>query len=106
MRNRAPVMIGERSLESYIRRPPEELYDLEADPDEVRNLADEPDHAALLAELRTRMEHWQRETADPWLYRDGVSVRAVSHHLEQGLVLPDRFDFDIHHPKTDGRGGS
>ena len=33
-------------------KPPEELYDLQTDPDEVRNLVDSPEHQAVLEELR------------------------------------------------------
>ena len=96
MRRADPVMIGARSLEDYVHRPAEELYDLRSDPDETRNLAGDADHAVLLAKLRSELEDWQRATDDPWLFRDGISVRAVRHHLEQGLELPDRFDFDWH----------
>ena len=39
-------------------RPAEELYDLQADPLESRNLADEPGHAARAAELRAELERW------------------------------------------------
>jgi arylsulfatase A-like enzyme len=35
------------------RKPPEELYDLESDPDEVRNLAGSSAHREILDELRT-----------------------------------------------------
>ena len=98
MRNRDPVQIGERSLEAYVHRPPEELYDLENDPAEVHNLADSADHRPLLLELRVAMEDWQHATDDPWLYRDGISVGAVRHHIEAGLALPDRFDFDVQSP--------
>lgn len=94
IRRTDPVMIGQRALADYIRRPAEELYDLETDPLEVVNLASDPDHAARLAGFRDRLERWQRETRDPWLYRDGMSVMAVEHHLKAGLHLPDRFDFD------------
>lgn len=45
-------------------RPPEELYDLVADPHEVRNLADDPAYASTLAELRHRLEGWMEETND------------------------------------------
>jgi uncharacterized sulfatase len=41
------------------RKPPEELYDLQADPDEVDNLVDSPEHQAVLKELRQA----QREQA-------------------------------------------
>lgn len=99
IRNREPVLIGQRPLKDYVRRPPEELYDLDADPAEVRNLASEPVYQERLRECRAAMEQWQRETDDPWLYRDGISVRAVRHHLDAGLTLPDRFDFD---PETPG----
>ncbi|UUP15927.1 sulfatase family protein [Nitratireductor thuwali] len=104
MRNREPVMIGRRPLKAYIERPPEELYDLESDPEEVENLATDPSHARLLAEMRSLMEDWQRDTGDPWLYRDGISLRAVTHHVEAGLSLPDRYDFDVDDPGN-GRNG-
>ncbi len=45
-------------------RPPEELYDVEADEHEVRNLADDPAYAANLIELRQRLDTWMEETGD------------------------------------------
>ena len=39
----------------------EELYDMEADPNESKNLAVQPDHAAVLSELRTRWEQYRRD---------------------------------------------
>jgi uncharacterized sulfatase len=42
-------------------KPPEELFDLQSDPDEVVNLADSPDHAPIKMKLRAaQMEHAQR----------------------------------------------
>src|SRR6185503_2025280 len=43
---------------------PEELYDLEADPFEVRNLAADPAHEATLKEMRGRLDRWMEETGD------------------------------------------
>ena len=45
-------------------RPAEELYDLEADPYEIENLADDPAHADVLSELRTAMDERLRELGD------------------------------------------
>ncbi|MDR3637590.1 MAG: sulfatase [Isosphaeraceae bacterium] len=45
-------------------RPREELYDLQADPDEVRNLAADPAHRSTLEELRVRLDHWIDQTGD------------------------------------------
>jgi arylsulfatase A-like enzyme len=52
----------------YIQYPghPEyvELFDLAADPDEKRNLAGDPGHARVLAELRERCSRTIRELLD------------------------------------------
>lgn len=45
-------------------RPPEELYDLQTDPHELDNLADDPKHAATLTELRQRLDDWMEATND------------------------------------------
>ncbi|CAI7584920.1 unnamed protein product [Penicillium crustosum] len=92
------IMIGERKLKDYFFRAPEELYDLENDPNEVNNLVKDPEHAAVLEDLRTRLETWQRRTEDPWLYRDGVSTWFVRYHFPAGLKIPDRLDFDAEQP--------
>jgi arylsulfatase A-like enzyme len=43
---------------------PPVLYDLVADPEETRNLAADPAHAALLSEARARMLDWRLRHAD------------------------------------------
>jgi N-sulfoglucosamine sulfohydrolase len=47
-----------------IPRATEELYDLEADPDETVNLATDPRFAGSLGELRRALADWGRETGD------------------------------------------
>ncbi|KAL4868253.1 alkaline-phosphatase-like protein [Aspergillus spectabilis] len=93
-----PVKIGERPLKAYIQRLPEELYDLVEDPTETVNLATEPVHRDLLLKLRAELEEWQRQTNDPWLFRDGVSLFEMQGHIEAGLEIPDRFDFIVSAP--------
>ena len=45
-------------------KPTEELYDLQADPDEVNNLVESPEHQAKLKELRKAQQDWCREIRD------------------------------------------
>lgn len=57
---------GNRSVAAYVNRPRIELYDLEADPHELVNLAERSEHAELLADLTSRIRAWQEKTRDPW----------------------------------------
>lgn len=45
-------------------RPAEELYDLEDDPHETENLAQDPEYADVLDELRTAMDEWMEDIDD------------------------------------------
>lgn len=49
-----------------LRGPGEELYDLDADPHEIQNLAasNRPDHREALVRLRAAMDTWITETGD------------------------------------------
>ena len=46
------------------QRPGEELYDLDKDPHEVRNLAADPAHREILEDLRGKLGTWMEETGD------------------------------------------
>jgi uncharacterized sulfatase len=52
-------------------KPAEELYDLQADPDEVNNLAASSEHAAKLKELRKAQQDWCRSIRDVGFLPEG-----------------------------------
>lgn len=69
---RGDKMMGQRTVDGYLHRPREELYDIEKDPLELKNVAGESAYADVLQDLRTRLRAWQQATDDPWtiLYRE------------------------------------
>jgi N-sulfoglucosamine sulfohydrolase len=53
---------------ALMRQPPEfELYDLQQDPFEFRNLAEDSEHGKTLIALQQKLTAWRRETNDPLL---------------------------------------
>jgi N-sulfoglucosamine sulfohydrolase len=57
-------------------RPREELYDLEADPWEIRNLAGSPEHQQVLERLRDVLDTWIVETNDQGRIPEDPSIAA------------------------------
>ena len=66
-------------------RPAEELYDLDADPNESINLAEDPKLAGVLSGLRRSLSEWGRQTED----------------VLPGKLTPDEFDRETGEPLPD-----
>ena len=66
---RGEKIYGQRTIEAYIHRPKFELYDLENDPHEIKNLADDPKDAKVLKELKDKIKAFQKRTGDPWILK-------------------------------------
>jgi arylsulfatase A-like enzyme len=54
---------AQKSWFSYTR-PPEELYDVKADPFQIKNLVNDPSMKEVLADMRKRHEEWTLKTND------------------------------------------
>lgn len=83
------VRTATAKLVLYGGKPYGELYDLEADPDELINLFDEPERRSLRAELTELLAHWSIDAAEPrfrqlerptnkgaydWVFKDDAEV--------------------------------
>lgn len=55
------------------KRPAEELYDLRQDPDQLRNVALDPDYAVPRKDLSARLMRILTETGDPRIQGDGLT---------------------------------
>jgi len=79
-------------------KPAEELYDLETDPHEVRNLAASLAHQDVLARMRLALERWQQDTGDVGLVPEadlrermrpgGVWVKVASPSIAETTPRP------------------
>jgi N-sulfoglucosamine sulfohydrolase len=63
------ALYGKRKVKDFVQRPRYELYDLTADPHEVKNLADDPKHAAVLKNIQDKLKAFQERTGDPWVVK-------------------------------------
>jgi N-sulfoglucosamine sulfohydrolase len=62
-------MYAGRSIEDYVHRPRFELYNLENDPWETRNLSANPAFAGELERLKKKLKAFQERTDDPWIMK-------------------------------------
>jgi len=76
----------------FERRPVEELYDIEADPHGVQNLAADPAHAATLADMRQRLQARVKHLADLSFYPESYMVE---HALGDGIAFGQAHSKDI-----------
>jgi N-sulfoglucosamine sulfohydrolase len=68
----------------YVHRPAVELYDLQNDPYELKNLADEPEQKPTLARLRAALDAWMKQQGD-----EGAKTEMeAKEHQGSGLVKP------------------
>ncbi len=67
IRERGESMIGPRTVDQFLHRPRLELYDLENDPWETRNLAADPAHRDRVEAMATALVERLGEQGDPWL---------------------------------------
>ena len=58
---------GRRSVTDYLERPEFELFNMADDPYETVNLAFDPEHTGILAEMKERIKYYQEKTGDPWI---------------------------------------
>ena len=66
--------------------PPEELYDLEADPYEIRNLAtsDDPKHRVTIERLRDVLARWIETTDDQGRFPEPAAVAVAKGATRRG----------------------
>lgn len=70
--------IGKRKVSDYLQRPQYELYDLNADTEEVNNLAYKPKYKAMMEYYIKRLYSFQHTTGDIWdVYQDYEAVRKL-----------------------------
>lgn len=55
---------AKKVVDHYKHRPAEELFDLQADPNEQHNLAEDPAHATTLKELREKLKNWRLQQGE------------------------------------------
>ena len=58
---------GKRKVQDYLFRPEFELFDLEKDPDETVNLANDHNYKEVMDEMIKKMKDFQIKTRDPWM---------------------------------------
>ncbi len=91
-------------------KPREELYDKVADPYCVHNLADRPDHAAILTHLRDGTRGWldriddKGRTPERTLVDQGLLRNQIPEYSDRVASLPDGQDDATYHTRYDPDG--
>jgi uncharacterized sulfatase len=76
------------------RKPPEELFDLQSDPDEVNNLADSPVHQEIKAKLRAAQQGLARKIRDVGFVPEGERLERAEGGAPYDFGHGDKYPFE------------
>jgi len=89
------TLTGAAALWMRTSRPPEELYDTDADPHQIRNLAAESAHSDTLERLRKAVTDWMARINDQGLINEAEMIQrmwpdGVQPETAQPYIVPRR----------------
>ena len=87
--------LNEAQAKFWKNKPVEELFDRESDPDEVHNVAGDPQHHAKLVELRSQLKEWMVETRDMGLFPEAEMHRVVAEGSPRAYAMSGEVDFGL-----------
>lgn len=80
----------------FTLKPVEELYDMDADPDNVANLADKPEHQQTLNTMRAKLREWQLAIHDTALLPEAErDLRATANNTTIYQMVRDPKQYDL-----------
>ena len=82
--------LNEAQAKFWQDKPVEELFDLQADPDEINNLANSADYRKKTAELRNTLQNWMQETLDLGLLPEAEMHRLAGSQSPREYALTHR----------------
>jgi arylsulfatase A-like enzyme len=88
--NEAGTLNGVQASIFNPTRPKEELYDLQNDPFEIRNLADDPNYRKQLKDLRRRLDSWIEATGDRGPESEGMYDSDMAVYLKSRGSDPEQ----------------
>ncbi|MDX2376459.1 sulfatase [Microbacterium sp. LRZ72] len=83
--------LGVPGASDRVFEPEWELYDLQADPAELRNVADDPEYAQVRAGLEVKLAEYQRHYRDEPYVGPGTPHPEWAPHDEEALVRVERY---------------
>ena len=95
---------GPAALWMRTTRPAEELYDVEADPDQIRDMAASAGHRATLEKMRAAVDGWMLRSGDQGLVNEAEMIQrmwpgGVQPETAQPYIVPRRTtDAPARHP--------
>lgn len=87
--------LNEDQAKFWQPKPVEELFDLESDPDEVNNLAEQPEHAERVARMRLAVRDWMVETVDLGLLPEAEMHRRAGDRSPREFGLSGDFSPEL-----------
>ena len=73
----------------YNERDWDELYDLQEDPFELKNIVKDENYAEILSDLKSRLDKWRKRTNDTMTIRDVRKdrIRYVGENANRSTLL-------------------
>jgi N-sulfoglucosamine sulfohydrolase len=92
-RARAEGLLPKHGEAMYRPRQPEELYDVQADPFELNNLAGNPEYSFVREEMRLLLNEWVLETRDTGFLQEGeMMLRSAGSTPYEMVNDPKQYD--------------
>ena len=86
MEHRNDAEVAPLFARAFLKRPPEELYDLRKDPHQLENVASTPEYAEAKKQIIAKLDRYLKRTGDPRITKGKIIWDTQRYYTESDFV--------------------